>query len=50
MGCHFLPQGNLPDPGIEPTAPASQADSLLLSHWGSSLSSIENIVNMVRKS
>ena len=25
--------GDLPDPGIEPTSPALQADSLLLSHW-----------------
>ena len=32
------PPGDLPDPEIEPTspvAPALQADSLLLSHWGS---------------
>ena len=29
MGCHFLLQGNLPDPGIEPTSPASQTSSLL---------------------
>ena len=32
------PPGDLPDPGIEPTFPASpalQADSLPLSHWGS---------------
>ena len=26
------PPGDLPDPGIEPTSPASQADSLPLSH------------------
>ena len=34
----FLPPGDLPDLEIEPTspvAPALQADSLLLSHWGS---------------
>ena len=34
----FPPPGNLPDPGIKPAfplAPAFQADSLLLSHWGS---------------
>ena len=31
MGCHFLLQGNLPDPGIKPSSPAWQADSLLLS-------------------
>ena len=31
MGCHFLPPGDLPDPGIEPrlpVSPALQADSL----------------------
>ena len=27
-GCHFLLQGNLPDPGIEPRSPALQADAL----------------------
>ena len=27
-GCHFLLQGNLPDPGIVPGCPALQADSL----------------------
>ena len=28
MGCHFLLQGDLPHPGIEPRSPALQADSL----------------------
>ena len=28
MGCHSLPQGILPDPGIEPRSPTMQADSL----------------------
>ena len=28
MGCHFLLQGNLTDPGIEPGSPAWQADAL----------------------
>ena len=28
VGCHFLLQGNLPNPGIEPKSPALQADSL----------------------
>ena len=23
MGCHFILQGNLPDPGIEPVSPAA---------------------------
>ena len=34
----FPPPGDLPDPGIKPVspeAPAWQADSLPLSHWGS---------------
>ena len=26
VGCHFLLQGNLPNPGIEPTSHALQAD------------------------
>ena len=29
------PPGDLPDPGIDPVSPVLQADSLLLSHWGS---------------
>ena len=29
------PPGDLPDPGIEPVSPTLQANSLLLSHWGS---------------
>ena len=28
VGCHFLLQGNLPDPGIEPRSPALRADTL----------------------
>ena len=28
VGCHALLQGNLPNPGIEPTSPALQADFL----------------------
>ena len=37
-GLPCLPPGDLPDPGIVPTSPASsalQADSLWLSNWGS---------------
>ena len=37
-GLPFLPPEDLPNPGTEPISPASpalQADSLLLSHWGS---------------
>ena len=39
-GLSFPPPGDLPNPGIEPAslmAPASHADSLLLSHWRSLL-------------
>ena len=28
VGCHFLLQGNLPDPGIQPGSSTLQADSL----------------------
>ena len=28
VDCHFLLQGNLPDPGIEPRSPTLQADAL----------------------
>ena len=28
MGCHFILQGDLPDPGIEPGSPTLQADAL----------------------
>ena len=34
-GLPFPSLGDLPDPGIEPTSPALQADSLPLSHQGS---------------
>ena len=30
-----LPPGNLPNPGIEPSSPELQVNSLLLSHWRS---------------
>ena len=38
VGCQFLLQGNLPDPGMElasPVSPALQAESLPLSNLGS---------------
>ena len=38
VGCHALLQGNLPNPGVEPSSPATpvlQAGSSLLSHRGS---------------
>ena len=28
MGCHFAPQGDLPDLGIKPVSPVLQMDSL----------------------
>ena len=34
-GLPFPPPGDISNPGIEPRSPALQADSLLLSHWGS---------------
>ena len=43
-GLPFSSLGELSHPGIEPEAPAAsptvQADSLLLSHWGSPISTI----------
>ena len=37
-GLPFPPSGGFPNPGIEPTSPALQADSLPLSHLGEPLS------------
>ena len=34
-GLPFPSPGDLPNPGFEPMSSALQADSLLLSHWGS---------------
>ena len=34
VGCYFVLQGNLPDPGIEPVSPALAGDSLPLCHLG----------------
>ena len=42
-GLPFSSLGDLPDPGIEPTSPASpalQADSLLLSYKGSPITQV----------
>ena len=39
-GLPFPSPGNLPNPGIEPTSPALQVDSLLLSHQGSPMSAL----------
>ena len=41
-GLPFPSPGDLPDPGIEPMFPASQADSLPLSHQGSALVTVKN--------
>ena len=38
-GLPFTPQGDLANPGIKPASPVLQADFLLLSSWGSPLSS-----------
>ena len=38
VGCHFLLQGNLPDPGIKPTFPARKVDSLVSEPPGKPLS------------
>ena len=42
-GLPFPPPGDLPDPGIEPTSPADQLDSLPLSHLGSPYLLLGNI-------
>ena len=34
-GLPFPSPGDLSDPRVEPESPALQADSLLMSHWGS---------------
>ena len=39
----FPPPGDLPDPGIKPGSPALQADSLPLSHQGSSPKEVETL-------
>ena len=38
-GLPFPSPGDLPNPGIKHMSPTLQADSLLLSHWGSPLKS-----------
>ena len=37
VACHFLLQGNPPDPGIKPVSLASPALVGRLSHWGSTM-------------
>ena len=46
-GLLFPSPGDLPDPGIKPTAPAIQADSLLLSHQGSQLQLGSTYLNVI---
>ena len=50
VGCHFLLQGNLPNPGIEPRSPALWADSLppelpgsVSGSWGSFIFSLDTV-------
>ena len=43
----FPPLGDLPDTGIEPTSPALQTDSLLLSHQESPISKYTYIKSYV---
>ena len=45
----FPTPGGLPDPGIEPTSPALQADSLLLSHQGSPSSGVNRSKSFYNK-
>ena len=42
-GLPFSSPGDLPDPGIEPTSPALQTDSLPLSHQGSPWTGINRV-------
>ena len=39
---------DFPYPGIKPESPAFQADSLLLSHWGSAKTDISNVIVVVQ--
>ena len=39
----FPSPGDLPNPGIKPTSPALQADSLPLDHQGSPISSVQSL-------
>ena len=48
MGCHALPPGDLPDPGIKPRSPALQADSSYLSHQGSPEEAFSNLQTSLR--
>ena len=46
-GLPYSPPGDLPGPGTEPVSPAAQqADSLLLSHWGSLNPFIHSVISI----
>ena len=46
MGCHFLLQGNLPNPGIKPTLPALEGEVSTAGQPGKALEALklENVV------
>ena len=46
VGCHFLPQGNLPNPGIEPRSPTFQADALTAEPRGKPYRILNDFVNL----
>ena len=46
MACHFLLQGNLPDPGIEPRSPPLQADVLPSDPLRNAI--FDNIINVLK--
>ena len=45
VGCHFLLQWNLPNPGIEPGSPTLQVDALLSELPGNSIQTIKIYTN-----
>ena len=47
MGCHFLLQGNLPDPGIEPGSPTFQADALTTEPPGKPQNFSKHCLNLI---
>ena len=48
-GLPFPSPGDLSDPGIKPTSPALQVDSLPLSHWGSPYQKINSQNNRIHR-
>ena len=49
VGCHFLPQGDLPHSGIEPVSPASPAFAgrfFTLSHLGTHSTQVQSFLDM----